>query len=93
MDFLFGKKKTPQELLREHQRTLNRAMREIDRERGNMQVQEKKTIAEIKKLATQGQMGAAKIMAKDLVRQRSYIQKFYKFVFSILYYFINKIHT
>ena len=28
---LFGKKKTPQEQLREHKRTLDRAVREIDR--------------------------------------------------------------
>jgi charged multivesicular body protein 2A len=51
MEFLFGKKKTPQEVLREHQRALNRAMREMDRERTTLQLQEKKTIAEIKKLA------------------------------------------
>eukprot|EP00727_Mastigamoeba_balamuthi_P006729 m51a1_g2677 putative charged multivesicular body protein 2a (227) ;mRNA; f:732523-733480 len=78
MDFLFGKRKTPQEMLREQQRALNRAMREIDRERINLQNQEKRMIIEIKKLARQGQLGAAKIMAKDLVRTRQYIQKFYK---------------
>ena len=65
-------------MLREHQRALNRAIREMDRERTKLQQQEKKLIVEIKKLAKQGQMGAAKIMAKDLVRTRNYIQKFYK---------------
>lgn len=78
MSFIFGKKKTPQEVLREHQRALNRAIREMDRERQKLQNQEKKLVVEIKKLAQQGQMGAAKIMAKDLVRTRNYIQKFYK---------------
>jgi len=78
MSFLFGKKKTVKEILREHQRSLNKAIREIDRERTGLQNQEKKLIVEIKKLAKQGQMGAVKIMAKDLVRTRGNVTKFYK---------------
>jgi len=78
MSFLFGKQKTPKEILREHQRSITRAQRDIDRERTNLQNQEKKVIMEIKKAAKQGQMGAAKIMAKDLVRTRNHIQKFYQ---------------
>eukprot|EP01107_Rhizomastix_libera_P015637 TRINITY_DN5993_c2_g1_i2.p1 TRINITY_DN5993_c2_g1~~TRINITY_DN5993_c2_g1_i2.p1 ORF type:complete len:214 (+),score=43.25 TRINITY_DN5993_c2_g1_i2:37-642(+) len=78
MSFLFGKQKTPKEVLREHQRALNSAMREIDRERVALQNQEKKTIIEVKNLAKKGQLAAAKIMAKDLVRTRQYVQKFYK---------------
>eukprot|EP00026_Physarum_polycephalum_P011330 Phypoly_transcript_11545.p1 GENE.Phypoly_transcript_11545~~Phypoly_transcript_11545.p1 ORF type:complete len:211 (+),score=47.50 Phypoly_transcript_11545:292-924(+) len=78
MAFLFGKQKTPKEILREHQRAITRAQRDIDRERTNLQNQEKKVIMEIKKAAKQGQMGAAKIMAKDLVRTRNHIQKFYQ---------------
>ena len=31
MDFLFGRRKTPAELLRQNQRALNKAMRELDR--------------------------------------------------------------
>jgi len=38
--------------------------------------QEKKIIADIKKMAKQGQMDAVKIMAKDLVRTRRYVKKF-----------------
>lgn len=34
-------------------------------------------IQEIKKSAKNGQMGACKIQAKDLVRTRRYIEKFY----------------
>eukprot|EP00004_Rigifila_ramosa_P003073 TRINITY_DN1320_c0_g1_i3.p1 TRINITY_DN1320_c0_g1~~TRINITY_DN1320_c0_g1_i3.p1 ORF type:complete len:215 (-),score=72.08 TRINITY_DN1320_c0_g1_i3:9-584(-) len=57
---------------------IDRAIRDIDRERAGLQQQEKKLISEIKKVAKSGQMGAAKIMAKDLVRTRQYIDKFYK---------------
>ena len=39
-------------------------MRELDRERAKMEQQEKKIIADIKKMAKQGQMDAVKIMAK-----------------------------
>ena len=77
MSFLFGKRKTPQEQMREQQRLVQRSIREIDRERMALQQNEKKTIIEIKKLAKQGQVPAAKILAKDLVRTRSYITKMY----------------
>lgn len=77
MEWLFGKKVTPDEMLRKNQRALNRAMRDLDRERMRMEQQEKKIIADIKKLAKDGhQMEAVKIMAKDLVRTRRYVKKF-----------------
>lgn len=60
MDLLFGRRKTPEELLRQNQRALNRAMRELDRERQKLETQEKKIIADIKKMAKQGQMVSAK---------------------------------
>eukprot|EP00002_Diphylleia_rotans_P022349 TRINITY_DN4377_c0_g1_i1.p1 TRINITY_DN4377_c0_g1~~TRINITY_DN4377_c0_g1_i1.p1 ORF type:complete len:216 (+),score=65.60 TRINITY_DN4377_c0_g1_i1:84-731(+) len=78
MSFLFGKQKTPQEMLREYKRMIDKSIRELDRERTQLQNQEKKIIAEMKKTAKQGQMGACKIMAKDLVRTRKYVDKFYK---------------
>lgn len=56
MDKLFGKRKTPEEMLRQNQRALNKAMRDLDRERVKMESQEKKVIADIKKMAKQGQM-------------------------------------
>lgn len=43
-------------MLRENQRLLNRAMRDLDRERQKLEQQEKKIIADIKKMAKQGQM-------------------------------------
>lgn len=51
-------------------------MRDLDRERMKMEQQEKKVIADIKKLAKDNQMDAVKIMAKDLVRTRRQSRKF-----------------
>lgn len=56
MDFLFGRRKTPTEMLRQNQRALNKAMRELDRERSRLEMQEKKIIVDIKKMAKMGQM-------------------------------------
>ena len=47
--------KTPAELLRENKRMIDRSIRELDRERMKMEAQEKKTVAEMKKLAKAGQ--------------------------------------
>ncbi|EJD73891.1 hypothetical protein LOAG_18723 [Loa loa] len=76
MDFLFGRKKTPTEMLRQNQRALNKAMRELDRERSRLEIQEKKIIVDIKKMAKMNQMDSVKVMAKDLVRTRRHIKKF-----------------
>ncbi|KAG5681941.1 hypothetical protein PVAND_011342 [Polypedilum vanderplanki] len=76
MEWLFGKKMTPDEMLRKNQRALNKAMRDLDREKMKMEQQEKKVIADIKKLAKENQMDAVKIMAKDLVRTRRQVRKF-----------------
>ena len=64
---------TPQERLRKHQRALEKTQRELDRERVKLENQEKKLVADIKKSAKNGQMGACKIQAKDLVRTRRYV--------------------
>lgn len=76
MEWLFGKRMTPDEMMRKNQRALNKAMRDLDREKMKMEQQEKKVIADIKKLAKEGQMDAVKIMALDLVRTRRYVKKF-----------------
>ncbi|KAH0811820.1 hypothetical protein GEV33_010974 [Tenebrio molitor] len=76
MEWLFGKRLSPEELLRKNQRALNKAMRDLDREKMKMEQQEKKVINDIKKLAKEGQMDAVKIMARDLVRTRRYVKKF-----------------
>lgn len=71
------KRKTPAEMLRENKRMLDKAIRELDRERMGLQNQEKKIIAEIKKTAKDGQMDAVKVMAKSLVRNRHAVTKLY----------------
>ncbi|XP_003383391.2 PREDICTED: charged multivesicular body protein 2a-like [Amphimedon queenslandica] len=71
------KGKSPEEIVRQNQRALRKTMREIDRERANLEKQERKVIADIKKTAKTGQMAAVKIMAKDLVRTRNHIKKFH----------------
>uniref|UniRef100_A0A914YDI0 Charged multivesicular body protein 2a n=1 Tax=Panagrolaimus superbus TaxID=310955 RepID=A0A914YDI0_9BILA len=76
MESIFGRRKTPQELLRQNQRALNKAMREMDRERQRLEQQEKKIIMDIKKMAKMGQMDSVRVMAKDLVRTRQYVKKF-----------------
>lgn len=58
-------------------RSLDKAIRELDRERTALQAQEKKLIGEIKSSAKQNQMGAVRVMAKDLIRTRHSITKFY----------------
>ena len=63
---------TPAERLRKHQRALDRTQRELDRERTKLENQEKKLVQDIKKSAKNGQIGACKIQAKDLVRTRRY---------------------
>ncbi|KAF9006937.1 Snf7-domain-containing protein [Cyathus striatus] len=78
IETLFGRTVTPAERLRQHQRALTKAQRELDRERSKLEQSEKKLVADIKKSAKSGQMNACKIMAKDLVRTRRYVQKFYQ---------------
>lgn len=63
-------------MLRDNQRALSRAMRDLDRERTHLENQEKKVIMDIKKMAKMGQMDAVKVMAKDLVRTRAAAKKF-----------------
>jgi len=76
MSWLFGRKKTPEEMLKQNQRALNRAIRDLDKERMKLERQEKQIIGDIKKMAKQGEMSAVKVMAKDLVRTRRYVKKF-----------------
>jgi len=73
-----GKQPTPQERMRESKRLINRAIRELDRERTRIQNQEKKLISEIKNFARKNEMNPCKTLAKDLVRSRRYVTKFYE---------------
>ena len=76
MGNILGKDKPLKEVLRENKRLINRAIRELDREKMGLEREEKRLTMEIKKAAKENQMSAVKIMAKDLVRTRQHIAKF-----------------
>lgn len=76
MTAIFKKQISSQELLRKNQAAVNKVLRELEREKIKMQQQENKIIAEIKKMAKEGQMESVRILAKDLVRTRNYEKKF-----------------
>lgn len=61
---------TPAERLRKNQRSLDKAIRELDQVRVKLEKQEKTLVTQIRQSAQKNQMGAAKIQAKDLVRTR-----------------------
>eukprot|EP00741_Cyanophora_paradoxa_P014913 tig00020830_g14387.t1 len=83
---LFKKEKTPagvlfvaalrDQLLAEQKKGLNKATRELDRERDGLAREEAKLISEIKQAAKRGDQGSAKVLAKQLVRLRAQQQKF-----------------
>ncbi|KAA1112266.1 ESCRT-III subunit protein did4 [Puccinia graminis f. sp. tritici] len=77
IEAVFGRYKSPAERMREHQRSLQKATRELDRERTKLESQEKQLIIDIKSNAKKGQMNSCKVMARDLVRTRRYVAKFY----------------
>lgn len=76
MSFLFGTRKTPEEQLRDSKRTIARTLREIDREKTQLERERVRITNEIRALAKRGQIDAVKVMAKQLVRTESYIKKF-----------------
>lgn len=69
---------TLEEQLKANKRLISRAIREMDRERTELERDQKRLEIDIKRLAQQGQMGAVRVAAKDLVRTRNHINKFYQ---------------
>ncbi|KAJ7048487.1 vacuolar sorting protein DID4 [Mycena amicta] len=78
IEFLFGWRVTPAERLRQYQRALAKARRELERERNKLAASEKKLIADIKHSAKDGQLQACRVMARDLLRNRRYVANFYQ---------------
>jgi Snf7 len=76
MGNIMGKEKPLKEVMRENKRMINRAVRELDREKVGLEREEKRLTMEIKKAARENQIGAVRTMAKDLVRTRQHISKF-----------------
>lgn len=60
---------TPAERLRQHQRSLTKAQRELDRERTKLEQSEKKLIIDIKKSAKAGQM--VRLLSRSAIVTRS----------------------
>jgi len=56
LSWILGKPISPAELVRKNQRAINKAIRDLDRERFKMEQQEKKLIVDVKKSAGAGQM-------------------------------------
>eukprot|EP00347_Sterkiella_histriomuscorum_P021172 403334975 len=63
--------------MKQNKRMMERASRKIDRERQKIEMNEKKQLKEIQKLAKMGQHGAAKVLAKDVARMRSQVTQYY----------------
>lgn len=64
MGNVFGRDKPLKEVLRENKRMINKAVRELDREKNALEREEKRLTMDIKKAAKEQQMASVKIMAK-----------------------------
>lgn len=64
--------------MKQSERTIKRAVRDLEKERRKLEQHEKKMQADIKKNAQKGQMVAARHIAKDVVRTRNQITKTYR---------------
>ena len=69
---------TPKELARQNKRTVDKAVRQIEREQTKLSNSEKKCLEDIKKLAAKNQHAPAKIMCKNLVRTRQQVNSMYQ---------------
>ncbi len=56
MGTVFGKEKPLKDIVRENQRMIKKAIRELEKEIRNLETAEKKLIADIKKMAKANQM-------------------------------------
>jgi charged multivesicular body protein 2A len=64
--------------MRQYKRGIEKSIRELERERQKLEQQEKKLIIDMKKMAKKNENEVVRIMAKDIVRTRSYVKKFHK---------------
>jgi len=75
MEWLFGKRKSPQEVLKQNRQALRKAERELNRENNRLGVREQQMVEDIKKSAKAGQMDHVRVMAKALVQTRNQRKK------------------
>ena len=78
MGNMFGKTLTPQEQMRQYKREVDRAIRELDKERKKLEASNDKLVGELKKAAKADNKAVVKIMAKDYVRVKRSVTKFYQ---------------
>jgi charged multivesicular body protein 2A len=69
-----GGRMSLEDQLKANKRLIGRAIREMDRERLQLERDQKRLEMEIKKLAQQNQMGAVRVAAKDLVRTKACVR-------------------
>jgi hypothetical protein len=75
LEWLWGPRKTLKDVLREQTRSLEQSVRELQRERLHLAKDEKATIADMKKMAKDGQIEVVRSMAKNIVRLRNSIHE------------------
>lgn len=76
---IFGDgKNARKKLLRKNQREINQLIRELDRERLQLQRDENKSVQELKKFAKEQNIPAAKVTAKSIVRNRGAITRLHQ---------------
>lgn len=73
-----GGKSARKKLLRKNQREINQLIRELDRERLQLQRDENTSIQELKKFAKEQNIQAAKVVAKSIVRNRGAITRLHQ---------------
>lgn len=70
--------KSTQERLREHQLFISRSAREIDRLRISLEAQERGIVNQVRQAGARGELGVARILARQLVITRRHVHKFYR---------------
>ena len=78
MEWILGKKRTPRQIMRRHKRSIERTIVQLNRERRKVENQEARLIRKMKTLARENRMDAVRILAKELIRTRSHVRKFYQ---------------
>ena len=72
-----GPTKDANTLAKEQQKVINRAIRQIEKDRTKMEKSEVEVLKKVKDLANKNQHGPAKILSKELVRSRAQVNKMY----------------
>jgi charged multivesicular body protein 2A len=70
----------PKEVARQNKRMISKSIRTVEREQKKLMAQEAKLLKDIKALATKNQHGPAKLLSKDLVRQRAQVNQYYTMI-------------